>query len=76
MPTRNRAGDSIERFLIMPDFGGLADKAKDMAGGHEDKVNQGIDKAGDTVDEKTGGKFEGQVDQGQDAVRDHLGGNE
>ena len=52
MPTRNRAGDSNERFLIMPDFGGLADKAKDMAGGHEDKVNQGIDKAGDTVDEK------------------------
>ena len=57
----------------MPDLGGLADKAKNMASGHEDTVNQGIDKAGDTVDEKTGGKFEGQVDQGQDALRDRLG---
>ena len=60
----------------MPDLGGLADKAKDLAGGHQDKVNEGIDKAGDAVDDKTGNKFEGQVDQGQDAVRDRLGGNE
>lgn len=60
----------------MPDLGGLADKAKGMASDHQDKVNQGIDKAGDAVDEKTGGKFEGQVDHGQDAVRDHLGGNQ
>lgn len=31
----------------MPDLGGLADKAKDAAGNHQDKVDQGIDKAGD-----------------------------
>ncbi|KHE74873.1 hypothetical protein AS25_03415 [Kocuria marina] len=60
----------------MPDLGGLADKAKDAAGNHQDKVDQGIDKAGDAVDDKTGHKFEGQVDQGQDAARDRLGGNE
>ena len=61
---------------IMPDFGGMADKAKDMAGDHSDKVDQGIEKAGDTVDDKTGNKFEDQVDKGQDAARDRLGGNE
>jgi len=60
----------------MPDLGGLADKAKDAAGNHQDKVDQGIDKAGDAVDEKTGHKFEGQVDHGQDAARDRLSGNE
>ena len=36
---------------------GLLDKIKDLIGGNADKVKQGVDKAADMVDEKTGGKF-------------------
>lgn len=48
----------------MSDFmsGGMADKAKDLAQEHGDKI-------GDFVDEKTGGKYSEQIDQ----AREHLG---
>ena len=52
---------------------GIFDKAKDLAASNPDKANEFIDKAGDMVDEKTGGKYTGQVDQGQDLLRGHLG---
>lgn len=52
---------------------GIFDKIKDAAGGHEDEVNQGIDKAGDVVDEKTEGKYAAQVDQGQDFAKQQIG---
>jgi hypothetical protein len=51
---------------------GIFDKAKDALRGHEDKVDAGIEKAGDMVDEKTGGKYAEQVDKGQDMARDRL----
>ena len=53
---------------------GIFDKAKQFADDNPDKVNQGIDKAGDVVDERTGGKHSEQVDKAQDAARKHLGG--
>jgi hypothetical protein len=52
---------------------GIFDKAKDLIGSNPDKANQIIDKAGDMVDEKTGGKYAAHVDQGQDLARGHLG---
>lgn len=55
------------------DGGGAVDKAKDLINQHEDKVDQGIEKAGDMVDDKTGGKFSGQVDQGQQFLEDKTG---
>ena len=36
---------------------GIFDDLKDAADKHEDQVEQGIDKVGDLIDEKTGGKF-------------------
>lgn len=53
---------------------GIFDKAKDLAGDHPDQVDQGIDKAGDAVDERTGGQHAEHVDKAQDAARDRLGG--
>lgn len=47
----------------------LFDKAKDLLGKNVDKVEQAIDKAGDVVDEKTGGKFKDAVDKVQDAAK-------
>lgn len=55
-------------------LGDIVNKVKDLAADHPDQVNQGIDKAGDAVDERTGGKHASQVDKAQDAVKGHLGG--
>lgn len=48
------------------------DKVKDLLDGHEDKVTDGIEKAGDLVDEKTGGKYEDKVDMAQDKATDAV----
>ena len=51
---------------------GIFDKAKDALSGQQDKVDAGVEKAGDMVDEKTEGKYAEQVDKGQDMARDKL----
>ncbi|MBA8795418.1 hypothetical protein FHX74_003054 [Friedmanniella endophytica] len=51
---------------------GLFDKAKDLAAQHSDKISQGIEKAGDLIDQKTGGKYADQVDRAQDFARDRV----
>lgn len=51
---------------------GIFDKAKDALSEHTDKVGTGIDKAGDVVDQKTGGKYADRVDQGQDLAKNKL----
>ncbi|MGI8458605.1 MAG: antitoxin [Propionibacteriaceae bacterium] len=51
---------------------GIFDKAKDLIGQHNDKVDQGIDKAGDVVDQKTGGTHGSQIDQGGEALKSRL----
>lgn len=60
----------------MVDMGGFADKAKNLADQHPDKVQQGIDRGGDAVDDRTGNKHEGQVDQAQEKVGGFLGSDE
>jgi hypothetical protein len=52
---------------------GIFDKAKDAMGAQQDKVDAGVEKAGDMVDERTDSKYAEQVDQGQDMARDKLG---
>ncbi|WP_336087105.1 antitoxin [Nocardia sp. SSK8] len=54
------------------DFKNLAGKAMDLAVKNADKVDGVIDKAGDVVDAKTGGKFAGQVDSAQEAAKKAL----
>ena len=51
---------------------GLMDKVRSMLGQHDEKVDQGIDKAGDVVDDKTGGKYSEHVDKAQDAAHDAV----
>ena len=55
---------------------GLFDKAKDLAGEHGEQVDQGIEKGGDMVDEKTGDKYADKIDQGQQMAKDKLGAGE
>jgi hypothetical protein len=51
----------------------MLDKIKGMLKGHEDQARKGVDKAGDMVDDKTQGKYSGQVDQVQDRMNDQIG---
>lgn len=48
-------------------------KAKDLISGHSDKIDQGVDKAADLADEKTGGKNSQQLDQAAEVVKDKVG---
>ncbi|MFI6867953.1 antitoxin [Nocardia sp. NPDC050406] len=51
---------------------GAAEKAADLAAKHADKLEPMVDKAGDAIDAKTGGKYAGQVDSVQDAAKKAL----
>lgn len=52
---------------------GLLDKFKSKAGEHGDKVNQGLDKAGEAVSNKTGGKYDDKIDSAKDKISGQLG---
>ena len=51
---------------------GIFDKAKDAMSGQSERVDAGVEKAGDMADEKTEGKYAEQVDQGQEMAKDKL----
>ncbi|MEV0372407.1 antitoxin [Streptomyces sp. NPDC050636] len=51
----------------------MKDKIKHMLKGREEQADKGIDKAGDFVDEKTQGKYRGQVDTAQEKLKEQLG---
>jgi hypothetical protein len=55
----------------MVDGMGLMDKAKELLGQHDDKVDQGIDKLGQTVGEKYG--HQDQVNQGTEHLKRMTG---
>jgi hypothetical protein len=49
------------------------DKAKDLADKHDKQVDQGLDKAGDQVDQRTGNKHSAQIDKGVDMAQQRTG---
>ncbi|BAK35141.1 hypothetical protein MLP_21270 [Microlunatus phosphovorus NM-1] len=51
---------------------GIFDKAKDLLNEHNEVVDQGIDKAADIVDERTGHQHSEQIDQGAQQVKDTI----
>jgi MT0933-like antitoxin protein len=51
----------------------LKDRAAGMMSEHGEKVGQGLDKAGQMVDEKTGGKYGDQIGTGVQKAKDMLG---
>lgn len=54
----------------------LKGKAQGLIQGNEDAIRNGIEKAGNFVDEKTGGKFAGQVDAVQNAASNFVSKND
>jgi hypothetical protein len=57
----------------MPNFGSLIEKVKKLAGKHPDQVNKGMDKAEQAADQKTGGKYDSQIQQAGDRAEGYLG---
>ncbi|MGN6333913.1 MAG: antitoxin [Motilibacteraceae bacterium] len=55
-------------------FDELKDKAEQAVDAHGEQVGQGLDKAGDLIDERTGGTYSGQIDTGVDKAKDVLDG--
>ncbi len=51
---------------------GILDNLGGLAKEHEDKIEAGIEQAGDFVDEKTGGKYADKVDQAQNLANEQL----
>ncbi len=52
---------------------GMFDKIKAAAEEHGDKIAEGVDKATDAIDDKTGGKFSDHLDKVDDMAEDRLG---
>ncbi len=52
---------------------GFLDDAEKLVGEHDKQVDEAIEKAGDLVDDKTGGKYAGQVDKAQDFAEEKTG---
>jgi uncharacterized protein YjbJ (UPF0337 family) len=52
----------------------IVDKVKEMLGSNTDKAKDAVDKAGDMVDQKTGGKYAEKVDMAQDKAKDFIEG--
>ena len=55
---------------------GIFDKMKDLADQHADKVEDALDKVGDLVDDKTGGKYTDQIDKGVEKAKGFVGEDE
>jgi hypothetical protein len=57
----------------MPDFGEMADKAKDFAGEHDKQSDEALDKAAAFAGDKTGNKYDSQIQSGEDKAESYLG---
>ena len=53
----------------------VIDKLKDMVKGHPDQAHQGVQKAGDLADKKTGNKYASQVDSAQQKADQQIDGS-
>jgi MT0933-like antitoxin protein len=56
----------------MPDF---MDEAKNLASEHSDVVDKGLDQAEQFAEDKTGGKFNSEIEGGENQIEGFLGGD-
>ncbi|WP_329061334.1 antitoxin [Streptomyces sp. NBC_01429] len=54
----------------------MLDKLKSLLKGHESTARQGVEKAGDAFDRKTGNKYQSQVDAAQKKIDEQIGTDE
>jgi len=58
----------------MPDFSQFEDEGKKLASEHPDQADQALNKAGQFADQETGNRFDSQIQQGEQAGQNYLGG--
>ncbi|MFF2655566.1 antitoxin [Streptomyces sp. NPDC058045] len=51
----------------------LKDKAEDLAEEHGDKIQDGLEKLGEFVDDKTDGKHSDKIDTAVDKAQEYVG---
>lgn len=59
----------------MSRLGDMANKAKELAKGHPDQADKGVESIERLIDERTGNKYDAQTDKAAEAVRRSYGGN-
>jgi hypothetical protein len=65
LPTPPTGNDSF-----MSDF---LHRVKKFVDQHDDKVDEALERAGDEINKRTGGKYEKQVNKGVDYAQKHTG---
>ncbi len=50
----------------------MKNKAEDLAEEHGDKIEEGIDKAADMIDDKTGGEHSDKIEAGSEKAKDFV----
>jgi len=66
------SGARIRKGNDMADFGDMAKNALNSEQG-ENMSDQALHKAGDAAGDATGGRFDEQIDKGEDAADERLG---
>lgn len=59
---------------FMDSIKGMMGKGKDLAAEHEDAIQDGIDKAADMADDKTGGKYSDHIETGAEKAKEVVEG--
>ncbi|WBB91234.1 antitoxin [Verrucosispora sp. WMMC514] len=54
-------------------MGDFMNKAKDFADKHDKQVDQGLERAGDMANKRTGGKYDQHIDKGVDQAQARTG---
>ena len=57
----------------MPDFSEFADEAKNLAGEHPDVADKVVEEAGQVAEDKTGGRSDSQIEEGEQKAEGYLG---
>ncbi|BFU41890.1 antitoxin [Krasilnikovia sp. MM14-A1004] len=52
---------------------GFMDKAEDFVDQHDKQVDEGLEKVGEQVDDRTGNKYSSQIDKGVDEAQERTG---
>lgn len=55
------------------DFDKMKDKVSETASEHGDKVDEGVDKAAEFIDDKTGGEHQDKIDSAADKIKGMFG---
>ncbi|GAA4079250.1 MULTISPECIES: antitoxin [Actinomadura] len=50
----------------------IVDKVKSLLGQHSDKAREGMERAGDKIDEKTGGRYSDQIHEAEGRADEYV----